>query len=118
MTANAKTTAFDWIGRMQPEWSAWNAHIWDLAETAWREYRSSAWYVERLTTEGFTVERGSGGMPTAFSATWEPGAQLPTLAFGNYVDRDNPNGPFEACDINQVVRTRAGVNSITCAGVT
>ncbi|MCB1493955.1 MAG: CRTAC1 family protein, partial [Rhodobiaceae bacterium] len=41
---------------------------------------------------------------TAFSATWEPGAQLPTLAFGNYVDRDNPNGPFEACDINQLYR--------------
>ncbi|WP_170340188.1 CRTAC1 family protein [Ruegeria arenilitoris] len=34
---------------------------------------------------------------TAFSATWEPGQALPTLAFGTYVDRDNPNGPFEAC---------------------
>nr|WP_170537860.1 CRTAC1 family protein [Ruegeria arenilitoris] len=34
---------------------------------------------------------------TAFSATWEPGRTLPTLAFGTYVDRDNPNGPFEAC---------------------
>ncbi|MEK0165576.1 CRTAC1 family protein [Phaeobacter sp. A36a-5a] len=35
---------------------------------------------------------------TAFSATWEPGAQLPTLAFGTYVDRSDPEGPFEACD--------------------
>ncbi|AFO93323.1 CRTAC1 family protein (plasmid) [Phaeobacter inhibens] len=35
---------------------------------------------------------------TAFSATWEKGAQLPTLAFGTYVDRSNPDGPFEACD--------------------
>ncbi|WP_170454130.1 CRTAC1 family protein [Ruegeria arenilitoris] len=34
---------------------------------------------------------------TAFSATWEPGQTLPTFAFGTYVDRDNPNGPFEAC---------------------
>jgi hypothetical protein len=41
---------------------------------------------------------------TAFSATWEPGQDLPTLAFGNYVDRTNPNGPFRACDINLLYR--------------
>ncbi|MEP3329873.1 CRTAC1 family protein [Sedimentitalea sp.] len=35
---------------------------------------------------------------TAFSATWEPGQSLPTLAFGNYVDRSDPDGPFRACD--------------------
>lgn len=35
---------------------------------------------------------------TAFSATWEKGESLPTLAFGTYVDRSNPEGPFEACD--------------------
>ncbi|WP_171102443.1 CRTAC1 family protein [Ruegeria sp. HKCCD7255] len=34
---------------------------------------------------------------TAFSATWEAGQTLPTLAFGTYVDRLNPDGPFEAC---------------------
>ncbi|RME17483.1 MAG: CRTAC1 family protein [Alphaproteobacteria bacterium] len=41
---------------------------------------------------------------TAFSATWERGQTLPTLAFGNYVDRNNPEGPFEACDVNQLYR--------------
>lgn len=41
---------------------------------------------------------------TAFSATWEPGNTLPTLAFGNYVDRADPDGPFEACDTNQIYR--------------
>ena len=41
---------------------------------------------------------------TAFSATWEAGQTLPTLAFGNYVDRDNPKGPFRACDINLLYR--------------
>lgn len=35
---------------------------------------------------------------TAFSATWEAGQSLPTLAFGTYVDRTDPKGPFEACD--------------------
>ncbi len=37
---------------------------------------------------------------TAFSATWEAGQDRPTLAVGNYVDRSDPDGPFEACDSN------------------
>jgi hypothetical protein len=41
---------------------------------------------------------------TAFSATWEEGNILPTLVFGNYVDRKNPKGPFETCDVNILYR--------------
>lgn len=41
---------------------------------------------------------------TAFSATWEDGETLPTLAFGNYVDRSDPAGPFRACDDNHLYR--------------
>ncbi len=41
---------------------------------------------------------------TAFSATWEAGATLPTLAFGTYVDRTDPDGPFEACDATLLYR--------------
>jgi enediyne biosynthesis protein E4 len=48
---------------------------------------------------------------TSFSATWEAGATLPTLAFGNYVDRSDPKGPFEACDINQLYRPQNSVYS-------
>ncbi len=44
------------------------------------------------------------GWSTAFSATWEAGQNLPTLAVGNYVDRDDPAGPFEACDDNRLYR--------------
>ncbi|SFJ41279.1 CRTAC1 family protein [Jannaschia pohangensis] len=40
---------------------------------------------------------------TAFSATWE-GDDRPTLAFGHYVDRSDPDGPFEACDTNLLLR--------------
>ncbi|WP_099826233.1 CRTAC1 family protein [Oceaniglobus indicus] len=41
---------------------------------------------------------------TAFSATWEGGNTLPTLAVGNYVDATNPDGPFGTCDINHLIR--------------
>lgn len=47
---------------------------------------------------------GSDRWSTAFSATWEDGQSLPTLAIGNYVNRDDPNGPFEACDANALYR--------------
>lgn len=43
---------------------------------------------------------------TAFSATWEAGQALPTLAFGTYVDRADPKGPFEACDASLLYRPK------------
>lgn len=45
---------------------------------------------------------------TAFSATWEAGRDYPTLAFGHYVDRTDPEGPFEACDDNTLYRPDPG----------
>jgi enediyne biosynthesis protein E4 len=52
----------------------------------------------------------SGGdrWSTAFSAAWEQGKDWPTLAIGNYVDRADPDGPFEACDDNELHRPEAG----------
>ncbi|WP_308916158.1 CRTAC1 family protein [Jannaschia sp. LMIT008] len=51
-----------------------------------------------------------GGLPdggdawtTAFSAAWL-GGDRPTLAFGTYVDRADPEGPFGTCDANLLVR--------------
>jgi hypothetical protein len=45
-----------------------------------------------------------GRWTTSFSATWERASLLPTVAFGNYVDRTNPDGPFEACDVSTLHR--------------
>lgn len=50
---------------------------------------------------GFTSE---DRWTTAFSATWETGQTLPTLVFGNYVNRDDPKGPFRACDTHHLYR--------------
>ena len=52
---------------------------------------------------------GGAGWTTAFSATWEQGETLPTLAFGDYVDRDDPSGPFEACAANHLFRPNGAV---------
>lgn len=40
----------------------------------------------------------------AFSATWEPGAGLPTLAFGNYVDLDQDGAQTGSCSDNYLFR--------------
>ena len=69
----------------RPQLSAWTRTIFDFGETAWREYQSAAWYVELLKREGFSVETGSGGMPTAFCAHWTNGAG-PTV--GLYAEYD------------------------------
>lgn len=79
-----KITSHKWVDDNHRHWSAWNSHIWDLGETAWREYRSAAWYVEKLREEGFKVEENSGGMPTAFSATWSNGRGPAVMAYAEY----------------------------------
>lgn len=47
---------------------------------------------------------GRNRWTTAFSATWEKDRAYPTLLFGNYVNRDDPKGPFRACDSNSLYR--------------
>ena len=46
---------------------------------------------------------GGASVTTAFSATWEAGASLPTLAFGRYLDPAS-NDPHHLCFDNELVR--------------
>jgi aminobenzoyl-glutamate utilization protein B len=69
----AKEAARGWLDAHRGDFSAWHQTIWQLAEPAWREYESAQWYVEMLRGHGFEVEEGSGGMPTAFYASWTNG---------------------------------------------
>jgi aminobenzoyl-glutamate utilization protein B len=76
---DAQATAQAWLRENRDRFSADHMHLWRLAEPAWREYRSAAWFVDRLRCEGFEVEAGTAGMPTAFKAIWRNGAG-PVLA--------------------------------------
>ena len=44
---------------------------------------------------------------TAFSAAWEDGATLPTLAFGNYLDESAGDVALDRCSENELVRPDA-----------
>src|SRR5258708_40275423 len=78
MTA-VKELARAWVEGHREELSGRHRTIWELAEPAWREYRSAAWFVGRLESAGFTAEPGSAALPTAFAARWSNGP-APTLA--------------------------------------
>jgi len=91
--ATAKSLAHRWVDEHRAVLSGWHRTIWDFAEPAWREYRSAAWFVERLRQEGFEVEAGSGGMPTAFAARWTNGPG-PTVA--GYAEYDAVPGNCQA----------------------
>lgn len=94
-----------WIEENKQTLSDWNQTIWNYGETAWREYKSCNWYVQKLREEGFTVEEGSGGMPTAFCATWSNG-DGPVI--GGYAEYDAVPGNCQAADT--VERPRDGLS--------
>jgi hypothetical protein len=51
---------------------------------------------------------GGTGWSTAFSATWEGAATLPTLAVGNYVKLDAAGAPADTCADNALYRPDPG----------
>ena len=57
--------------------------IWDLAETRWGENQSMATQIDAIGNEGFRIEAGIAGIPTAFVA--EAGHDGPVISFlGEY----------------------------------
>jgi aminobenzoyl-glutamate utilization protein B len=66
-------TAIDWVFRNQKVLTDISDAIWDYAETALREHRSSELMQKVLAENGFTVEAGFSGMATAFRAAWGSG---------------------------------------------
>lgn len=52
------------------------AQIWDYAEIAFHEHRSAQLLCAELEREGFSVERGLAGIPTAFAGRWGSGSPV------------------------------------------
>ena len=57
--------------------------IWEEPEIGWEEKKAVAWTAEVLENNGFQVEKGAYGMPTALRAVW--GSGKPVVGFcGEY----------------------------------
>ena len=56
--------------------------------------------------------RGTPGSTTAFSATWEGDAVLPTLAFGRYLVLDEAGERTLECDTGELIRPSAATTTV------
>jgi aminobenzoyl-glutamate utilization protein B len=75
-TDSIVTPSDAYLDKTQARWEQVSRQLWDFAETALQEKKSSAMIADLLSKEGFKVERGSGGMPTAFVATAGSGSPV------------------------------------------
>ncbi|WP_020579453.1 amidohydrolase [Actinopolymorpha alba] len=82
----AKDTALAWIDRNDKAILALNDEIWDHAELSLREWKSSVAEAEFLRKNGFTIEWGAAGFPTAFVATASHGSGRPVIGFSGEYD--------------------------------
>jgi aminobenzoyl-glutamate utilization protein B len=58
--------------------------VFSFAELGFQEFETSRYLTGVLEREGFTIERGIAGMPTAWMATW--GSGEPVIALGSDID--------------------------------
>ncbi|MCI0693290.1 amidohydrolase [candidate division KSB1 bacterium] len=71
-----KTEAVSSIEKRKTELINLGDQIWVFAETALREIKSAKLLADYAEQQGFKVERGTAGMPTAFVATYGEGKPI------------------------------------------
>jgi len=65
-----KQIALDWVEANTDRLAEIADMIWCLAEVGMQEYESAKVLEDYLEENGFTVDKGVAGMPTAFVATY------------------------------------------------
>ena len=71
--SDVKSQALEHAEAVQDNVSDMANSLWDYAEIGLHEHKSAAKLIEHLEEEGFSIERGVAGMPTAFVATYGSG---------------------------------------------
>ncbi|MCU0389618.1 MAG: amidohydrolase [Thermoflexibacter sp.] len=60
--------------------------IFSFAELGFQEFETSKYLTSILEKEGFSIERGIAGIPTAWIARWSYGSGKPVIAIGSDLD--------------------------------
>jgi aminobenzoyl-glutamate utilization protein B len=108
--ASAQSDQLDaWKARLEASVEARRAftarmvdQVFSFGELGFQEFETSRYLVALLRAEGFTVEEGVAGIPTAWVATW--GAGEPKISLGTDID-DIPKAsqmPGVACHLPMV----------------
>jgi aminobenzoyl-glutamate utilization protein B len=75
----AKKTAISWVDGSKANFEEIAKYLWENPELSLVEFKASAKLQEYLAKNGFKIEKGVAGMPTAFVATW--GSGKPVIGF-------------------------------------
>jgi aminobenzoyl-glutamate utilization protein B len=76
---NAKPTALAWVDENSQHIIELSQKLNEFKETGLQEFKSSDLLVGELEANGFKVERGQAGMPTAFVGTFSQGSGRPVI---------------------------------------
>ncbi len=72
------------VEAMKKQSQVMNDMVFSFAELGFQEFETSKYLTAILEKEGFAVERGIAGIPTAWMATW--GSGKPVIALGSDLD--------------------------------
>src|SRR3989338_3097568 len=103
------------VDRLADELEALSHRIHDTPELAFKEEKAHAWLTAFLARRGAGVERGVGGLPTAFRATIEGASPGPTIAI--MAEYDALPGIGHACGHNAIATAGTGAGAALAAGL-
>ena len=84
LTREFKRQVVEDVEAMKKRTQVMNDMVFSFGELGFQEFETSKYLTEILEKEGFAVERGVAGIPTAWMATW--GSGKPVIALGSDID--------------------------------
>ena len=112
---DAKTRVAQAVDRLADELERISLQIHANPELCFQEHKAAGWLVEFLAGQGAAVERGVGGLPTAFRATISGGRPGPTIAI--MAEYDALPNIGHACGHNVIATAGAGAGGAIAAAL-
>ena len=112
---DAKLKVAERVDTLADELEALSHRIHDTPELAFEEARASAWLADFLAKHGARVERGVGGLATAFRATIDGTGPGPTVAI--LAEYDALPGIGHACGHNVIATAGTGAGAALAAAL-
>jgi len=103
--STVKDSIAEAVDRLGNDLEQLSRRIHDHPELAYQEVKAAGWLCDFLSAQGFKVERGVGGVDTAFRATIETG-RGPTIAI--LCEYDALPAIGHACGHNVIAASGAG----------
>ena len=110
--STVKTRIDEAVDRLGDDLERLSRQIHDNPELCYQEVKAAGWLTEFLSRQGLKVERGVGGVDTAFRATLETGAG-PTI--GIMCEYDALPSIGHACGHNAIAAAGAGAGAALAA---